>query len=59
MDKEFFLSDQAVGALMLELQHSLMTQEDITKPLKEWKFKDTDKGLIVLNPRTIKFDEQE
>tara|TARA_B100000287_G_scaffold270176_1_gene254328 strand:- start:263 stop:478 length:216 start_codon:yes stop_codon:yes gene_type:complete len=51
------LSNQALGALMMALQKSLMEQSDITVMLNEFKFQvDENEQLIVLNPPTVKFD---
>ena len=48
------LSDQALGAIMLALQNSLMSQTDITPVLKEFDLMLGEKEeLIVLNPPTI------
>ena len=44
------LTDQALGALMLALQNSLMNQTDIVPVLKEFNFTATDNGLVVDNP---------
>ena len=52
------LSDQAVGALMLALQDSLMHQSDIVPVLKKWVLLNSDEGIIVLNPPQIKVDEK-
>jgi len=54
------LSDQAVGAVMMALQKSLMEQSDIVPTLKEFDFVvegDSQTELIVTNPPTVKFDE--
>ena len=56
------LSNQAMGALMLALQKCLMEQSDITEILKEFDFTvtgDQQDELVVLNPPTVKVDEQE
>jgi hypothetical protein len=56
------LSNQAMGALMLALQKCLMEQSDITEILKEFDFAVTGEQqdeLVVLNPPTLKVDEQE
>ena len=56
------LSDQAVGALMMALQKSLMEQSDIVPVIKGFKFKISDTGLVVMNPPLVKFghdDEEE
>ncbi len=51
------LSDQALGALMMALQRSLMEQSDIVPVLKGFRFKLSDEGLVVLNPPVVKLDE--
>ena len=52
------LSDQALGAVMLALQKSLMTQTDITPILKGFDFMmDDTEHLIVLNPPTLDMSE--
>ena len=53
------LSNQAVGALMLALQKSLMEQADIVPMLKGFVFITTDEGLVVTNPPVVSFDEQQ
>ena len=47
------LTDQALEALMLALQNSLMNQTDIVPVLKEFNFTETDNGLIVDNPPVV------
>jgi len=53
------LSNQAVGALMLALQKSLMEQSDILPVLKNFMFGHSTDGLVVLNPPTVSFENQE
>jgi|TARA_Y100000034_G_C6752655_1_gene334719 hypothetical protein len=53
------LSDQAVGAVMMALQKSLMEQSDIVPALKEFEFKNSEEGLMVMNPTIVKFDLEE
>jgi len=53
------LSNQAVGALMLALQKSLMEQSDILPVLKSFNFIDTADGLVVTNPPAVSFENQE
>ena len=53
------LSDQAVGAVMMALQKSLMEQSDIVPTLKEFEFKNSDQGLMVMNPTIVKFGMEE
>ena len=56
--KAMFLSDQALGAVMMALQKSLMEQSDIVPVLKEFKFKLSEEGLVVINPPLVKFDDE-
>ena len=49
------LSDQAMGAIMMALQKSLMEQSDITPVLKGMEFDLMDNGeLLVKNPPIVK-----
>ena len=53
------LSDQALGALMMALQKSLMEQSDITETLKEFDFIITGPSqseLMVANPPIIEIE---
>ena len=53
------LSDEALGAVMLALQKSLMEQSDIVPVLKGFDFKLNEEGqLFVMNPPVLKVDEQ-
>ena len=61
-ENEMKLSDQALGALMMALQKSLMEQSDIVPALKDFKFRLSESGLMVMNPPLVKFghdDEEE
>ena len=51
------LTDQALGALMLALQNSLLNQTDIVPVLKEFNFTTTDDGLVVENPPVVDMGE--
>jgi hypothetical protein len=52
------LSNQAMGALMMALQKSLMDQSDITDLLKQFDFKlDHTEQLIVENPPVLRVPE--
>tara|TARA_R110000824_G_scaffold254086_1_gene443096 strand:+ start:237 stop:431 length:195 start_codon:yes stop_codon:yes gene_type:complete len=54
------LSDQALGALMLALQKSLLEQSDIVPVLKNFDFVTSEEGqseLMITNPPTVKFDQ--
>ena len=53
------LSDQAVGALMMALQKSLMEQSDIVPVIKGFKLRDSEAGLMVMNPPLVKFGNEE
>tara|TARA_Y100000593_G_scaffold92944_1_gene186123 strand:- start:599 stop:823 length:225 start_codon:yes stop_codon:yes gene_type:complete len=53
------LSDQAIGAVMMALQKSLLEQSDIVPTLKEFEFKNSDTGLMVMNPTIVKFDTEQ
>ena len=53
------LSNQALGALMMALQKSLLEQSDVTETLKEFEFVDTDDGLWVKNPPIVKMNNQQ
>ena len=52
------LSNQAMGALMMALQKSLMDQSDVTKMLQEFDFSlDASERLVVNNPPVLRFAE--
>ena len=53
------LSNQAIGAVMMALQQSLMEQSDIVPVFQEFVFKETEEGLVVENPPILEFGEQE
>ena len=53
------LSDQALGAVMLALQNSLMNQTDIVPVLKEFNFTETDGTLVVENPPIVNMGEEQ
>ena len=48
------LSDQALGALMMALQKSLMEQTDIVPVLKGFQFVNAETGLQILNPPVVR-----
>jgi hypothetical protein len=54
--KTFNLSDQALGAVMMALQKSLMEQSDIVPTLKGMDFVLTEQGLVVSNPPLVKYE---
>lgn len=53
------LSNQALGAVMIALQKSLMEQSDITPVLQGFVFTETDEGLVVENPPVLEFGNDE
>ena len=54
------LSNEALGAVMLALQNSLMEQSDIVPVLKNFYFKVDDKDeLYVMNPPLVKASEKD
>jgi len=57
-NKNMFMTDQAVGAVMMALQKSLLEQSDIVPVLKEFKFRLSEEGLMILNPPLVKYDEE-
>jgi len=52
------LSNQAIGAVMMALQKSLMEQSDIVPVFQEFVLKETDEGLVVENPPILHFQEE-
>jgi len=54
------LSDQALGALMLALQKSIIEQSDIVSHLRDFDFvvdADNHSELLVTNPPTFKIED--
>ena len=47
------LSNQAIGAIMMALQKSLMEQTDIVPVLQGFMLAHSDGGLMVINPPTV------
>ena len=56
------MSDQALGAVMMALQKSLMEQSDIVPVLKGFNFvlsgDSEEKQLYIKNPPMVKFNEE-
>ena len=56
---EMQLSNQAVGAIMMLLQKSILSiatgrgEIDVTEILKEFRIMNTEDGLVVLNPPVV------
>ncbi len=54
------LSDEALGAVMMALQKSLMEQSDIVPVLKSFDFKvGEEEQLFIMNPPILKMDDVE
>jgi hypothetical protein len=53
------LSNQAVGAVMMALQKSLMEESDIVPVLKGFILVETPDGLAVTNPPVVQFNNEQ
>ena len=51
------LSNQALGAIMMALQESLLNQMDIVPILKGFNLQNGEEGLTVMNPPTVRFTD--
>ena len=51
------LSDQALGAVMMALQKSLLEQSDIVPVIKGFQFEMRDGELLVTNPPSVNFGD--
>tara|TARA_Y100000593_G_scaffold94378_1_gene193158 strand:- start:2544 stop:2774 length:231 start_codon:yes stop_codon:yes gene_type:complete len=52
------LSNQALGAIMLALQESLLNELDIVPILKGFELEESENGdLVVKNPPTVRFTD--
>jgi len=49
------LSNQALGAIMMALQESLLNELDIVPILRGFELEEGDEGLVVKNPPTVRF----
>ena len=56
MAKEMHFSDQAIGSIMMALQKGLVEQADITDILRSLKLRDSEIGVMIMNPSLVKFD---
>jgi hypothetical protein len=50
----FKLSNQALGAVMMALQESLLNELDIVPILKGFELAQGEDGLVVTNPPTVR-----
>ena len=53
------LSNQALGAIMMALQESLLNQLDIVPILKGFDLAESTDGLVVTNPPTVRVTNDE
>jgi hypothetical protein len=51
------LSNQALGAIMMALQESLLNQLDIVPILRGFELEAGDDGLVIKNPPTVRFTD--
>ena len=51
------LSDQALGAVMMALQKSLLEQSDIVPMLKDFNLTEQQGELVVTNPPSVNFGD--
>jgi len=54
---EHELSTQALGSIMMALQECLLNQLDIVPILKGFKLAESENGLVVVNPPTVRFTD--
>ena len=53
------LSNQALGAVMMALQESLLNELDIVPILRGFDLIDSEDGLVVVNPPTVRVSTEE
>ena len=53
------LTNQALGAVMMALQNSLMNQTDITPVLQGFQFMDSPDGLVITNAPVVEVDTED
>ena len=51
------LSNQALGAIMIALQESLLNELDIVPILKGFELEETDGELVIKNPPTVRYSD--
>ncbi len=56
--KTYKFSNQALGAIMLALQESLLNQIDIVPILQGFDLEETGAGLVIKNPPTVRFSDE-
>ncbi len=53
-ERKLKLSDQALGSVMMALQESLLNELDIVPILRGFELAESEQGLMVLNPPTVR-----
>ena len=56
--KTYKLSNQALGAIMMALQESLLNQIDIVPILQGFDLEEATEGLVIKNPPTVRFSDE-
>lgn len=55
----FTLSNQALGSVMMALQESLLNEIDIVPILRGFELMESEDGLVVLNPPTVRVSNEQ
>lgn len=55
----FTLSNQALGSVMMALQESLLNEIDIVPILRGFELVQSEDGLVVLNPPTVRVSNEQ
>ncbi len=55
---DFKLSNQAMGAIMMALQESLLNELDIVPILRGFELIQSEEGLVVTNPPTVRVSNE-
>tara|TARA_R110002020_G_scaffold44161_6_gene127635 strand:+ start:32476 stop:32697 length:222 start_codon:yes stop_codon:yes gene_type:complete len=56
-DSNLKLSNQALGAIMMALQESLLNELDIVPILQGFELQNGNEGLTVMNPPSVRFSD--
>ncbi len=59
MSNDMHLDDQALGAVMMALQKSLLEQSDIVPVLNGFRCRLGEEGLMVMNPPILKLNDDD
>ena len=58
-ERKLKLSDQALGSVMMALQESLLNELDIVPILRGFELVNTEEGLVVANPPTVRVSNEQ